>query len=192
MKKILVLNGSPKNGGLTGALSQQYASVAKEAGFSVSRVNLGELTFDPNLASGYDVITPLEPDLIRLQAQIQEADHLVMAYPVWWGGVPALMKGALDRTLLPGFAFRFEKGASFPQPLLAGKTARLLVTMDTPPWYYNLVYGAPSHKMMKKTVLEFCGVKPVKISAFGPVIKSTQTLRQRWLQQTASLAMNGD
>ncbi|WP_431685465.1 NAD(P)H-dependent oxidoreductase [Hahella sp. NBU794] len=191
MKKILVLNGSPKNDGFACALSQHYAAAADEAGFPVTQVNLRELEFDLNLAAGYDAIMPLEPDLLRLQEQVLDADHLVFAYPVWWGSVPALMKGVLDRILLPGFAFRFEKGASFPQQLLAGKTARLLVTMDTPPWYYKLVYGAPSHKMMKKTVLEFCGVKPVKISEFGPIVKSTHDIRRRWLEQTLQLAAAG-
>lgn len=108
-----------------------------------------------------------------------------------WGSVPALLKGALDRVFLPNFAFKYQQGSPFPKQLLIGKTARLIVTMDTPPWYYRLIFGAPSHKMMKRTVLEFCGVKPVKITEFGPVISSNEKSRLKWLDAARALGASG-
>ena len=59
--------------------------------------------------------------------------------------------------------------------------------MDTPPWYYKLVYGAPAHKMMKRTVLGFCGVKPINATEFGPVINSSKASRQKWLSEARVL-----
>ena len=45
-----------------------------------------------------------------------------------------LLKGFVDRVFLPGFAFKYRPGKAFPAQLLKGRTAQLLVTMDTPPW----------------------------------------------------------
>jgi NAD(P)H dehydrogenase (quinone) len=100
---------------------------------------------------------------------IKWADHLVFVYPTWWGTMPALLKGFIDKVFLPGFGFKYRKDSVWWDKLLTGKSARLIVTMDTPPWYFRWVYGRPSHNAMKKSTLEFCGVKPVKIISIGPV-----------------------
>jgi len=186
-KRILVLNANPKPASLSQALAERYAQAARQAGHAVELVHLHQLDFNPNLALGFEGEQALEPALQRLQGQIEQAEHLVWAYPVWWGSVPALLKGLLDRLLLPGFAFRYEKGQAFPQRLLRGRSARLLVCMDTPAWYFRWIQRAPAHHMMRRTVLEFCGVAPVRISEFAPVLHSSAAQRERWLDQAARL-----
>ncbi len=192
MKNILIINGNSKADSLCHALAKQYHDAATQAGYASELVHLSALDFDPVLRAGYDYKQALEPDLNNLKEAITRADHLVFVYPVWWGTIPALLKGVFDRLFLPGYAFKYEKGSPFPKGLLKGRSARLLVTMDTPPWYYKLFYGAPAHKMMKRTVLEFCGIKPVKISEFGPVIHSTPKQRKQWLKQAAQLGARGN
>jgi len=64
----------------------------------------------------------------------------------------------------------------------------LLVPLDTPPWYYRWVYRMPAIHQMKKTTLEFCGIRPVKTRMFGPVISSTPDQRGMWLRQARELA----
>jgi NAD(P)H dehydrogenase (quinone) len=189
--EILVINANPKLGSFTQALAERYADAARQAGHRVRLVHLRELNFALDLREGYAGTQPLEPDLQALQQAIREARHLVWAYPVWWGSVPALMKGLLDRVLLPGFAFRYDKGQALPHRLLDGRSARLLVCMDTPSWYFRWVQGAPAHRMMKRAVLGFCGISPVRISEFAPVLQSTPAQRERWLQQVARLGAAG-
>jgi putative NADPH-quinone reductase len=146
-------------------------------------ISLGSLSFDPILHNGYAAVQELEPDLVAAQAAITWAEHLVFVYPLWWGAMPALLKGFIDRVFLPGFAFKFRDGSVFWDRLLAVRSAHLLVTMDTPPWYYRWVSGMPGHKQMKHTILGFSGVKPVAISNFGPVKSSTPEQREKWLAQ---------
>jgi putative NADPH-quinone reductase len=147
------------------------------------------LKFDPILHIGYKAQTELEPDLIQVQQDISAADHLVFVYPNWWGTYPALLKGFFDRVLIPGFAFKYHTNNPFWDKLLTGKTARLLVTMDTPPWYYNLGFGKPGHNSMKNCILGFCGVKPVKISVFSPIRSSTDKMREKWLAEVEKLGI---
>ncbi|MDQ3597876.1 MAG: NAD(P)H-dependent oxidoreductase, partial [Pseudomonadota bacterium] len=100
---------------------------------------------------------------------------------------PALMKGFIDRILLSGFAFKYRKGKAFPDKLLKGRTAHLLVTLDTPAWYYRWFYRMPALHQMRKTTLAFCGIQPIKTLLFGPVLGSTPAQREQWLKQAGAL-----
>ena len=124
----------------------------------------------------------LEEDLIKAQQDIQFADHLVFVYPTWWGTQPALLKGFIDRVFVPGFAFDYIDNSVHWKKHLKGKSARLIVTMDAPKWYNWLVYKNAGHNAMKKAVLNYCGIDPVKITAFGPVKTSTENQRKLWTQ----------
>ncbi len=139
---LLVLNGNPKPDSLCHALAREYARSAEQGGARVTLHHVGELAFAPDLHHGYDEVQPLEPDLQSVQQSLMQAHHLVIVAPVWWGHLPARLKGLLDRTLLPGFAFRYQPGKAHPEQLLAGKTARLLLTMDSPPLVLPLVAGS--------------------------------------------------
>jgi NAD(P)H dehydrogenase (quinone) len=186
--KILIILGHPDSGSFCGALASAYEQSAIAAGHEVRRIDLGSLRFDPVLHKGYTEIQPLEPDLIEAQATIQWSEHMVFVYPIWWGSAPALMKGFFDRVFLPGYAFKFQaKDSIFWDRLLNKRTARLLVTMDTPPWYYRWVYRMPGHNQMKRTILEFCGVRPVSVSEFGPVKGSSLAGRSKWLEDARAL-----
>ncbi len=181
-KQILLILGHPNSDSFCGAIADSYEAGAKAAGHRVTRLDLGKLQFDPILHKGYAVIQDLEPDLVMAQDAVRRADHLVFVFPVWWGGPPALMKGFIDRLFLPGFAFKFKSPtAVWWDRLLEKRSARLIVTMDTPPWYYRFVYRMPGHNQMRRTILDFCGVKPVSITEFGPVKTSDDKLRQKWL-----------
>ncbi|GMX62800.1 NAD(P)H-dependent oxidoreductase [Paenibacillus elgii] len=181
MKKVLIVQGNPVEHSYGWALGDSYAEGAAAAGAEVRMIRLAELDFNPNLSGGYKNKLPLEDDLVKAQESIRWAEHLVFTYPIWWGGPPALLKGFLDRVFLPGYAFKYKKGSSLPDQLLKGRTARLIVTMDSPLWYYRLVQGQPGHRMMKVSTLQFCGIRPVKVTSIGQVGKLTDPEREHWL-----------
>lgn len=173
---ILVLDAHPRAGSFCDALAGAYAEAAGAA-----RINLRELRFDPILHQGYHAVQPLEPDLVAAQEAIRAARHLVFVYPSWWGSFPALLKAFVDRTFLPGFAFRFHADGKGWDRLLAGRSGRLVVTMDWPAWAYRWVQGAPGHKAMVRSTLGFCGVKPVSLSEMGGVSRSSAAEREAFL-----------
>lgn len=185
--KILVLLGHPDSETLCGGLASAYAQAAESGGAEVKRINLGDLTFDPILHKGYKEIQELEPDLVMAQEAMKWAEHLVFVYPNWWTMMPALMKGFFDRLLLPGFAFKYREGSELWDKYLAGRSARLIVTMDAPPLYYRFVLGQPGHKAMKDGILGFVGIEPVDITEIGPVKHSSDERRQGWLNAVSRL-----
>ncbi|MGO4370689.1 NAD(P)H-dependent oxidoreductase [Paenibacillus sp. MCAF20] len=180
---ILVITGHPDTESFCSALSQAYIEGAKEQPVQVRALHMGELEFEPNLKFGYRQRTELEADLLKAQELIRWADHIVLVYPVWWGMMPAVMKGFFDRILLPGFAFRYKENSMFFDKLLTGKTARLIVTSDTPSWYNRLIYGQAGHRVVKQSILQFCGIKPVRVTDIGPVTHATAENRKKWLEQ---------
>jgi NAD(P)H dehydrogenase (quinone) len=189
--RILLILGHPDPASYCAALAQSYAAAATAAGHELRRLDLHTLDFDPVLHAGYHGTQPLEPDLQRAQDDIRWAEHLVWVYPVWWGGLPALLKGFLDRVLQPGFGFRYRRHSSLWDRLLSGRSARLITTLDTPGWYFRWVWGAPAHRQMRHTVLGFCGIRPVRLTALAPIRGSAPAQRQRWLDHVSALGHQG-
>ncbi|MEL6657624.1 MAG: NAD(P)H-dependent oxidoreductase [Bacteroidota bacterium] len=187
MKKVLLINGHPNPDSFNFALVAAYRKGAEQSGAAVQQLNIAELEFSPNLKFGYQKRTELEPDLLAAWEQIKWADHLVWVHPVWWGGLPALLKGFIDRLFLPGFAFQYRENSVWWDKLLTGKTARILTTLDQPGWFYRLFYGRPSINQLKRSTLQFTGVDPVRVSIFGPIRNSKLSQREKWLEQTAKL-----
>ncbi len=156
-------------------------------GAEVRELKLGDLRFDPVLWKGYNRIQELESDLVRAQELITWSDHIVFVYPNWWGAMPALMKGFFDRAFLSGFAYKYRKDSKYWDKLLAGRTAHLIVTMDTPSWYYRWIYRRPGHNQMKHTILGFCGIRVMKITEFTIVRNSLPMTREKWIVKAKSL-----
>ena len=102
MKKILIINGHPDKESLCFALAESYKKGADTNGNQCQLVHLIDLTFNPILTHGYRLVSELEPDLLKMQEAILQADHLVSVYPNWWATLPALLKGFIDRVLLGG------------------------------------------------------------------------------------------
>lgn len=187
MRNILIINGHPDKESFCTALAESYRQGAELSGSTCKLINLFDMDFNPILTYGYRKISVLEPDLVKAQQDIVAANHLVFVYPTWWGTYPALLKGYFDRVFLPGFAFKYHESGPFWDKLLKGKTARLITTMDSPKWYYFLMYRSPGHNSMKRAILEFCGVKPVKITSFGPIKSSDDKKRKKWLGEVHEL-----
>ena len=192
MKKILIINGHPFDQSFCQALADAYYEGAtKGTGITAKLINLHQLKFDPILHKGYSEIQELEADLHMMQQELLAADHIVVVYPVWWGAVPALLKGFLDRTLVPGFAFKYRKGSPLWDRLLKGKTGRLIVTSDGPWWWNRFIYGDPAIKMMKKAVFEFCGIDPVSVILFDEIKASKPQQRLAHLERVKKLGLAG-
>lgn len=187
MKNVLIINGHPDKESYCFALSESYKKGVSKSNTACEIINLIDLDFNPILEYGYRKRTELEPDLIDSWKKIKKADHLVFVFPIWWGTLPALLKGFIDRLFLPKMAFSYIEHSISWDKLLKGKSARLITTMDAPKWYYKLIYRSPAHNAMKKATLEFCGIKPVKISSFTPLKNSSIHTREKWLSEVENL-----
>jgi NAD(P)H dehydrogenase (quinone) len=190
MKTILIINGHPNPESFNQAIFETYLAEAKKSNISIETIEIAKLKFNPSLEFGYQKRIEMEQDLIEAQEKISRANHLVWIHPVWWGGLPALTKGFIDRVFVPGFAFKYRENSVWWDKLLSGKTAHIITTLDQPAFYYRFAFGRPSINQLKKSTLGFCGIKTKKITYFGPVRNSKEEQRKSWLEKVKVLAQN--
>jgi putative NADPH-quinone reductase len=100
------------------------------------------------------------------------------------------MKGFIDRTFLQGITYEPKEGKSLPKKLLKGKTARIIITADTPKWYDSLFMKSPTINQFKKGTLEFCGISPVKVTYISLIKGSKNNYRENWLNKITLLGKN--
>jgi len=180
--RALVLRAHPLEDSFNTALVNSWIDGAKSSGASVHVLDVHALEFQPALLGAHQQEMTLEPDLHDLQTAIAGAAQITVAFPVWWGSVPATLKGLLDRALQPGWAYARGEGV-FPEKGLTGRTGRLIVTMDTPRWYDKLAYSASALQQMQRATFHFVGIQPTKISVFDAIEKSTTGSRAKMLDR---------
>lgn len=121
-------------------------------------------------------------DIKEEQEHIKWADIITFVYPVWWAGLPGMLKGYVDRVFANGFAFTHNENG--PVGLLKGKKAILFSTTGFPSEYYEQI---GMHKSMKQTsdeaIFEFCGIDVIKHVFFGAVPSSTDEERKQYLSE---------
>ena len=130
-----------------------------------------------------DGIVP--PALSAAQDAIRRAEHIVFFFPLWLGGMPALLKGFLEQVARPGFAVE-RGGALGYRKLLGGRSARLVVTMGMPALVYRWIFRAHSLKALERNILGFAGIAPVHETLIGTVEGDVAT-RRRWLIKLGAL-----
>ncbi len=186
MKKIFIFVGHPSETSLCKAIGESYLKGAKSSGNKTKIMYLSKMEFDMNLKEGYKVNQPLEKDLVLFQKNLLWADHLVFVSPIWWGSVPAKFKGLLDRTILPGFAYKYQKRSLLPRQFFRGKSARIIFTKGGPRLFY---FGAfvSSSMIIKRFVLNFIGVFPVRVKSFYSVRKVKPERAEKILNKAFTL-----
>ncbi|MBD1426192.1 NAD(P)H-dependent oxidoreductase [Sphingobacterium arenae] len=188
MKKIVVINGHPNKESFNSAIAHSYINSALAAGSEVRYIAIGELDFNPNLRFGYRQRMELEPDLVKAMEDIQWSKHQVWVHPLWWLGMPAIMKGFFDRAFLPGITFKNNKQGS-SEGLLKGKTGRIITTAgDLCLKTYEEAYRSSGLVQLQKGILEYCGVSSIQSDFIGPLYELNEKDRKEWMQRIKDLA----
>lgn len=191
-RHILVVVGTPLPATLNHALARAYVDAARSAGADVRVVDLAMDPIPdhprsraqlraPRLATD----PPLDAVVERYLDDVRWADHLVFVHPQWWGTAPAALKAFVDRVFLSGATFRYRDRSSIPERLLAGRTARLVMTMDSPRWWNRLAYRNAAETSLGRATLGYCGVRTVGVTRLSPVRFSDDAARGRWLERVA-------
>lgn len=170
-QRILLIQGHPDatRRHLGHLLEDAYASAALSAGHELRRVNVATLDFPLLRSQEAWEHGELPPVLSAAQADIAWAQHLVLFFPLWLGDMPALLKGFLEQVARPGFAFKAEGSNPFGHKALAGRSARVVVTMGMPALLYRWYFRAHSVKSLERNILGFVGIAPVHKTLIGMV-----------------------
>jgi putative NADPH-quinone reductase len=188
--RVLVLNAHPDPSPerFCAALADSYALGAADSGAEVRRIELGKLQFELLRSAQEHEHGTLPDALVEAQEAIAWASHILIVFPLWLGTMPALLKGFLEQVLRPGFAYRVTNPK---RPgtvrLLNGRSVRLVVTMGMPAFFYRFFYRAHGIRLLKRNILLFVGMGPVRTSLIGVVDGLSAKQRQVWLDRMAKL-----
>jgi putative NADPH-quinone reductase len=191
-KRIAIIQGHPDPAGhhLLNAMADAYAETAVSSGHQVRRIEVAKLEF-PLLRTQQDFETGAVPaDLVQPRDDMRWAEHWVFLFPLWHGTMPALFKGFLEHIFRPGFAVEYSEKA-FPKRLLAGRSARIVVTMGMPTLLYRWYFGAFGVRGFERSMLAFAGIKPIRENLYGLTF-ADEKKRARWIEDLRKCAARGN
>ncbi|RAR61592.1 putative NADPH-quinone reductase [Onishia taeanensis] len=194
MSRILIVQGHPDTTRphLCHALADQYREGAESAGHDVHQITVTELDF-PLLKSQQDWEHGVLPAALEpVQQEIKWAQHLVLIFPLWLGGMPALVKGFLEQVARPGFAFEYQDNNPLGKKGLTGRSARILVTMGMPALVYRHFFRAHSVKALERNILGFVGFMPIRETLIGSVETMSDKTRLAWFRKLRRLGKRAE
>ena len=188
---VLILLAHPSPESFNAALARKARETLKTLGYEVLFHDLYAEGFDPLLrAEERDKSGAQEETIEHHCEELSRCEGIIIIHPNWWGQPPAILKGWIDRVLRPGVAYRFlegDSGEGVPEGLLAGKTALVLNTSDTPMDRERTVFGDPLEVIWRQCVFAFCGLTHFRRKTFGVIVTSSPEQRKAWLEETAVL-----
>ncbi|MCX4187688.1 NAD(P)H-dependent oxidoreductase [Methylophaga sp. OBS4] len=192
-KRVMIIQGHPDAEGshLCHALARAYEQGAKEAGHEVKYIDIATLDFTVIRTKQDWESGALANDIANVQTAIIWANHLVLVYPLWLGTMPALLKVFLEQVLRPGFAFEMSPDGKRWTKNLTDKSARIVVTMGMPAFVYRWYFRAHGLKNMRRNILGFCGIKPIRESLIGMVEGAESARINKWLAKMRTLGSKG-
>ena len=188
-KQIVIIQGHPDASArhFGHAVADEYAKGAEDGGHAVRRIEVATLDF-PLLRTKEDFEKGAPPGFIKqVQDDIAWANHLVILYPLWLGSMPALLKAFIEQVFRPGFAFEYQESGRMAKKLLTGKSARIVVTMGMPAAIYRWFFLAHSLRSLKRNILGFCGIHPIRPTLIGSIEGMNEKQRLGWLDEMRGL-----
>ncbi|MET0428399.1 MAG: NAD(P)H-dependent oxidoreductase, partial [Microvirga sp.] len=200
---VLIVYAHPEPSSFTGALKSRAVEALTRAGHVVEVSDLYAEGFNP-VAGRHDFMSAADPerfhyqteqefaalsdtfaaDVSREQRRLEGADLLVLQFPLWWGGPPAILKGWCERVLAYGFAY--VDGRRFETGLFKGRQALFSVTTGGTPERFSAdgVYGEIERVLypVERLLLRYMGfeVLPPFVAYGAPRVDDA--LRQTYLE----------
>ncbi|MCU1361148.1 MAG: putative oxidoreductase [Ilumatobacteraceae bacterium] len=161
---VLVVFCHPTHQSFTGATLQRVLAGLSTAGHETRVVDLYAMGFRPEMSfderGRHSVDHRLQPglrsDIAEHIGQLQWAQALVMVYPTWWAGQPAMLKGWFDRVLVNGVAWSLPHGGDRIRPMLTNIRRLVVVTSHGSTKWVNMVEGEGGKRVVGRAIRVLC------------------------------------
>ena len=189
--KVYIILACPNKAGLCYAAFESLKKGLQAAGHEIKTTDLYAENFNPVLVFNeqkHRRDLQYAPEMQSYRDAIRWAEHLVFVFPIWWSGMPAILKGFIDRVFAKGFAYEYKGGGATMNGLLKNKTAWIVHTQDAPTIVRFVPFLVHDYGLvLKKQVLLACGFKKVRRFPVFSVSKSSPEKRRKWLQKLYDL-----
>ena len=193
--KPLIIYAHPFNGSFCHAVKEKIIETLKEKGEEYNIIDLYADKFDPVMSGDdlrlYSKGGTTDPTVDKYLDLLSETSIIYLIFPVWWGVMPAILKGFFDKVFLPKRAYVYKKSGMLEPKFPQIKKAVIFNTLGGPKLYHNCILRFPIKRVVGNTTLKMIGIKKVKYVQFDSMKKSTDKLREKWLEQTGDVVRKG-
>ena len=189
MKVVIVFN-HPYEGSYCNAILNSVCSGLQQANHEIDIIHLDKEGFSPVMTSqdlkAFRDKQPIDPKVLEYKNRLEQADHVVFIFPIWWELMPALTKGFIDKVIFPGVAYDYANGSNTKmKPLLTNiKGITVITTMNTPKVLYRIIFGNAVQKAIMRGTFWKLGYKNRTWMSFNMVKQVSAEKRKLWLTKT--------
>lgn len=187
--KYLIIYAHPNAKSFNHAIKEKIEAALQASNYAFAVRDLYEMRFDPALkaaeiAMGWD--GPVPDDIKQEQEHIRASDVLIFIYPIWWSGMPAMLKGYFDRVFSYGFAWTMEQDTF--SGLLKGKKAVIVNTLASHrDEFVSMGLLECVNKTIDTGIFDFCGIRVIEHKYLCGVLEATEEERARMLKEVEEM-----
>lgn len=175
------------------ALYETIVATLTAGGHEVTAIDLYREGFDPALSaserSGYFDQPYDDAAVARHTGLLRRADGIILCFPMWWFGMPAMLKGYFDRVWAPGTAFAHDRAGGRIKPLLTHvKVFGVVTSYGSPWWVVRFLAGDPGRRMAMRALRPMCGrrVRSFFVAHYD-MDRSTEGSRHAFIERVRSI-----
>jgi putative NADPH-quinone reductase len=190
--QVLVVHAHPSRTSFSRSIADTAEATLRAAGHGVTVVHLDDEHFRPAMSAderlAYDTATPILDAQVAVHADlVAAAEALVFVYPTWWAAPPAVLKGWMDRVLVPGVAFTFEPGTHAVRPGLRHVRRLVGITTYGSSRLYVRALGDPGRRTIMRALRLLCArrCRRTWLGMYG-LDTATNEARQAFLDRVAT------
>lgn len=157
--RVLVVHCHPNPDSFVAAARDRALAGLATAGHEVRLTDLYADGFEPELTAAErraHLQPGASPELRRHVDDLLWAEALVLVYPTWWSGQPAMLKGWLDRVWVNGVAWELPEGADLLRPLLRNVRRIVVVTTHGSSKLVNALEGESGKRTVTRSMRAMC------------------------------------
>ncbi len=184
MKVVIVFN-HPYDSSYCNAILNSVTAGLKKASHEVDLIHLDKEGFNPIMTAqdlkAFVNRKPVDPKVIDYKQRLDKAGHLIFIFPIWWELMPAMTKGFIDKVIFPGVAYDYKPNGFMTPKFPNVKGVTLITTMNTPRFFYRIIFGNAIKKAFFTGTFWKTGYKNRKWISLNMVKSVSNEKRKYWL-----------
>jgi NAD(P)H dehydrogenase (quinone) len=193
--RVVIIFNHPYDGSYCNAILNSVTAGLLKASHEVDLMHLDKDNFDPvmrakdlaafvtakhNAKNCYEA---LDEEVMNYKQRLEQADHLIFIFPIWWELMPAMTKGFIDKVIFPGVAYDYKPNGFMVKRFKDLKGLTLITTMNTHKFAYKLIFGNAIKKAFFTGTFWKLGYKNRKWINLSMVKFVSEERRKKWLEK---------
>jgi NAD(P)H dehydrogenase (quinone) len=183
--KVVIIFNHPYDGSYCTAILNSVLKGLQLANHTADLIHLDKEGFNPVMTAedlkGFSEHKAIDPKVIEYKKRLEDAEHLVFIFPIWWELMPAMTKGFIDKVIFPGVAYNYTKRGFMKKNFLKLNGVTLITTMNTASFFYWAMFGNAVKKAIMLGTFWKTGYKNRKWIKLSMVKFVSDKKRKKWL-----------